>query len=227
MFCPECRLEYGPGVTTCADCNVLLLSGRAEGPTEPPSPSKPTIVCTNCGQVNAPEAQRCIRCGFALYQFVPQPPPQYYAPPKQAGVSTGVKIGIGIVVGMLLAMGGCVACGVFLVGNTARRVQDRVQEKEQSAGAAVLLLEFEDLKAETKYSYTTLTGRVRNNSDFTFKWVKVGADWSDSNGRIVNSDYTYLVAGEELPPGAAKAFQIMSRQDSQATRYRMRISEAR
>ena len=46
----------------------------------------------------------------------PQPPQSYYPPPqKQPGISTGVKIGIGVVVGMLLAMGGCIACFVVVM----------------------------------------------------------------------------------------------------------------
>jgi xanthine/uracil/vitamin C permease (AzgA family) len=81
-----------------------------------------------------------------MANYPAQPPPQYYPPPpKQPGISTGVKIGIGIVIGLLLAMGGCVACRILLVGNTARQVQQVQQEREQSVAAAIQLLLFEDV----------------------------------------------------------------------------------
>jgi hypothetical protein len=138
-----------------------------------------------------------------------------------------VKIGIGIVVGMLVAMGGCVACGIYFVGNAGRQVQEAQQEKERSIAAAIQLLQFEDVNGKTQYSYTTVSGRVRNNSKMTFEWVKVGVDWSDEHGQLIDSGYTYLVAGEALQPGAAKAFQIMNREDKRALKYRMKILEAR
>lgn len=106
-------------------------------------------------------------------------------------------------------------------------MQEAQQEKERLTAAAVQLLEFEDVKDTTQYGYTTLAGRVRNNSKVTFEWVKVGVDWRDKTGQTVDSGYTYLVAGEALQPGAAKAFQIMNSEDKRAMKYRLKIIEAR
>ena len=37
MFCPNCRVEYRPGVERCAECAVLLVETL---PPEPPEPAE-------------------------------------------------------------------------------------------------------------------------------------------------------------------------------------------
>jgi hypothetical protein len=41
MFCPKCRTEYRKGFTSCADCEIPLVS---ELPPEPPPPPAPEYV---------------------------------------------------------------------------------------------------------------------------------------------------------------------------------------
>jgi hypothetical protein len=36
MFCPECRAEYRPGVTRCADCGIALVAALATEDHEAP-----------------------------------------------------------------------------------------------------------------------------------------------------------------------------------------------
>src|ERR1700730_1681582 len=36
MFCPSCKCEYGPGVTQCSDCGVLLVDALDASAAPPP-----------------------------------------------------------------------------------------------------------------------------------------------------------------------------------------------
>jgi hypothetical protein len=45
-FCPQCRIEYREGFTSCADCGAALVNTLPEAPveSEPPSPSEEPLV---------------------------------------------------------------------------------------------------------------------------------------------------------------------------------------
>ena len=42
MFCPQCRLEYRPGFTSCSDCEVELVEGLS-----PPNAQDPDLDLNN------------------------------------------------------------------------------------------------------------------------------------------------------------------------------------
>jgi hypothetical protein len=57
-----------------------------------------------------------------------------YPPPKSPGIGTGVKIGIGIVIGFLLMMGACAACFVY-IGNRALNQNSNVSLSKPASSA--------------------------------------------------------------------------------------------
>jgi hypothetical protein len=63
------------------------------------------IRCFECEHINPNDSLHCEKCGTALPQQ-----PVNVSQPKKHGIGTGVKVGIGGCVGVLLCMGACVAC---------------------------------------------------------------------------------------------------------------------
>jgi hypothetical protein len=59
-FCPNCRTEYVPGVTRCADCGVALVDHL------PTLQAIEFDECGNCGERVTPDSDFCIHCGVLL-----------------------------------------------------------------------------------------------------------------------------------------------------------------
>lgn len=97
---------------------------------------------------------------------------------------------------------------------------DKLEEKE-----VFKHLSFEDVEGYTKYDNMYLEGKVRNNGSTTVKFVKVGVEWKDKYGTIIDTDWTYAIGGEGLRPGAAKSFKIISNEDPKMKKFRYYIIE--
>ncbi|QVL46128.1 MAG: hypothetical protein KFB94_03215 [Methylophilaceae bacterium] len=54
-------------------------------------------------------------------------------------------------------------------------------------------------------------------------FIKVGVEYLDKNGTILDTDYTFVVSGENLQPTAAKSFSIMTKRDPKMTNFRYHI----
>jgi hypothetical protein len=55
------------------------------------------------------------------------------------------------------------------------------------------------------------------------EFVKVQVEYYDKAGRVLATDWTYAVGGEELAPGAAKSFEIMTAADSRIKTFRCKV----
>lgn len=47
MFCPQCGIEYLPGVTSCKDCGVALVAALPPEPADPEWVELVTVLRTN------------------------------------------------------------------------------------------------------------------------------------------------------------------------------------
>lgn len=56
--------------------------------------------------------------------------------------------------------------------------------------------------------YTTCKGSVKNNGTRTYKYVEVKGAFKDSNGNVIDTDWTYAVGSEGLAPGESSTFEV-------------------
>jgi hypothetical protein len=61
---------------------------------------------------------------------------------------------------------------------------------------------------------------VRNKGEKAVSYVKVAAENLDKSGNVVDSNWTFAVASENLAPGDAKSFRIMIPYDKKAKNFR-------
>jgi len=73
--------------------------------------------------------------------------------------------------------------------------------------------------------YTYIKGRVKNISDVSVDYFKLTAEYMDSNGNVLDTDYTN--SGETIRPGNQKEFEIMHRVDNEYTKVKIFIDEVK
>jgi hypothetical protein len=66
-------------------------------------------------------------------------------------------------------------------------------------------------------NYMYAKGYVKNNSDQFLSFIEVKADFIDSSGNIVDTNYTYAVGSEGLSPNSRKSFDIMTPNNDSVT----------
>lgn len=66
----------------------------------------------------------------------------------------------------------------------------------------------DNLFLEDGYSYTTLTGKIKNNGNKTYYFVKIKGVFKDLNGNVLDTDWTYLVGQEGIAPGEQVSFSM-------------------
>lgn len=69
-------------------------------------------------------------------------------------------------------------------------------------------LEFSSIRLSSSSSYTVATGTVTNTGSHTYKFVKIKGAFEDSNGTVIDTDWTYAVGSEGLAPGESKSFRL-------------------
>ena len=84
-------------------------------------------------------------------------------------------------------------------------------------------LRISNLSNSYSYGYYTFTGTVQNFLHRTVKFVKVKLELLDSNGRVVDTDWTYAVGVEGLNYRDSKPFEIIHK-DSGVDWKKFRIS---
>ena len=58
------------------------------------------------------------------------------------------------------------------------------------------------------YNYTICTGSVKNTGSKTYKYVEVKGAFKDSNGEVIDTDWTYAAGSEGLEPGESSTFRL-------------------
>lgn len=72
-------------------------------------------------------------------------------------------------------------------------------------------------------NYTYITGRVKNMTDTNITYFKLTAEYLDSSGNILDTDYTN--SGETIRPGAMKEFEIMHKYSDEYDKVRLIVEE--
>lgn len=65
--------------------------------------------------------------------------------------------------------------------------------------------------SKRKGEYMISTGSIKNDSTDTYNNVKVKAVFSDKNGKIVDTDWTYAVDSVGIKPNESKRFELMTK----------------
>jgi len=74
--------------------------------------------------------------------------------------------------------------------------------------SAEYVLTFSDITIEHGYSYTTCTGKIKNNGKSTYEFVEVKGAFKNSYGTVLDTDWTYAVGSEGLAPGESSTFSM-------------------
>ncbi len=74
---------------------------------------------------------------------------------------------------------------------------------------------------EIRNDYVYITGRVKNISDSKIRYFEVRVDFKDSNGNVLDSNYTN--DGLTLNPGDMREFKIMHRWNNDYKKYSLSI----
>jgi len=125
--------------------------------------------------------------------------------------------------GVVLLLTSIVVPLVSVIGVSAHRVGQALYEQNTQKQSALSNLDFEDVKGYSRDEYMHIEGKLRNNGDTPITYVKVGVEYLDKNGTILDTDWTYAVGGEQLVPGAAKSFRVMTKRDGRMTKFRYKI----
>jgi hypothetical protein len=112
---------------------------------------------------------------------------------------------------------------ILVPGMMCARVGESMAKQKIETTSALRHVSFEDVKGYLDGDYFYVKGRVRNNGSSSVTYVKVQVELLDKSGTVMNTDWTYAVAGEELAPGAAKTFETMTEGDSRIKSYRYKI----
>jgi hypothetical protein len=116
---------------------------------------------------------------------------------------------------------------VLGIGLVAHRVGGAITDlgeysKKPSPAQSISISE---VKGFIDGDYMYLKGKITNYGTETFRYVKVGVNWYDNNGRMLDTDYTYAVGAEGLAPKATKSFEIMTKADNSMANYNYYIME--
>jgi hypothetical protein len=80
-----------------------------------------------------------------------------------------------------------------------------------------------DIDSETTAGYVTIKGRACNEGGEPAKFVKIGFDYLNKSGQVVDSGFTYASSSDGIQPGACKEFSTMQRNSDDWARYNVRI----
>lgn len=134
-----------------------------------------------------------------------------------------LKLILGVFMG-LFAIGGMLTCGaVVLAGSKAAQVGSALNEAKEERAVAALRCVVEDTKYISDEHFMRITGTIRNYGDTPADYVKVKATFVDKNKNIVDTDWTYAVAGQPLLPKEAKSFAMSTPANRRAVSAKVEV----
>ena len=84
-------------------------------------------------------------------------------------------------------------------------------------------LVFYDLSGTTKGNYATVTGRVKNESKYTYTYVRVKAIFMNKDEEVLDTNWTYLVGDEGIEPQESKTFSVSVPKNKSITKFQTSI----
>lgn len=103
---------------------------------------------------------------------------------------------------------------------------DSINTTNVSKGNYVPELEIVDKKGELNGDYIYVTGAVKNNSGSPFTYIEVKVTYTDDNGTILDTDWTYVNSSDALLPNERKSFKVMTEMVGQKyTKYRVEVAD--
>lgn len=75
-------------------------------------------------------------------------------------------------------------------------------------------LKFSDIRLYSKYNYTYAEGTLTNTSDATVTFVKIKGAFKTSQGKVIDTDWTYAVGSEGLAPGESCKWELSVSKDT-------------
>jgi hypothetical protein len=127
-------------------------------------------------------------------------------------------------IGTLLAT--LILAPLLLVGRMAIAFHEADQVIGRERDSAAAECKIEDARGYVEGSFMYLKGRVRNDGQDPVKFVKVEVEWLAKDNTVIDTDSTYAVGSDELRPGGAKSFEIMTPANRSMAKYRYWVSSA-
>ncbi len=113
-----------------------------------------------------------------------------------------------------------------IVSNSnTKNVKFSDEDKALAANKAATSLTIDDKSLTEDGNYEYAKGYVVNNSSDPVTYVKVKAIYLDDNAEVIDTDWTYVNASENLEPGERKSFSIMTPYNSQITQCKLEITD--
>ena len=75
-------------------------------------------------------------------------------------------------------------------------------------------LKFSDIRLYSEYNYTYAEGTLTNTSDATVTFVKIKGAFKTSQGKVIDTDWTYAVGSEGLAPGESCKWELSVSKDT-------------
>ncbi len=122
-----------------------------------------------------------------------------------------------ISIGLIAALCLITLCGCGAENPSHQRLRDSnylSSSYSQKNSVHSYELQISNKAISSSRSFTSVTGTVTNLSNQTVRFVEVKAAFKNSNGKTVDTDWTYAVGSEGLAPGESSKFEIMVDKDS-------------
>lgn len=80
-----------------------------------------------------------------------------------------------------------------------------------------------EVTSSSTYSYKYADGIITNNGNHTVTFVKIKGAFTNSSGKVIDTDWTYAVGSEGLAPGESCKWHLSVSYDSSITKCRVTI----
>jgi len=128
-------------------------------------------------------------------------------------------VGCGVVLAFVAILGAC----TVLVGKAAVDVDQAMKDQQAKKAATLAAIRIKDLDSESRSGYVTIRGRACNDGSEPAPFVKIGFEFLNSAGQVVDSSFTYASSTDAIQPGACKEFSTMQRNSDDWSRYRAQV----